>query len=505
MPGITASGIGSGLDVQGIVSKLVEVEKEPLKVLDKKELGIQATISAVGTVKSGLSALQTALAGLLDINNFTGIKSNSSATDVLTAQVGNAADPGIYSIDVLQLAASQRVTSKVGVFTGDSQVLANVADVAGGVAKIKLEFGAVDGSNFNLNSDKNPVEISVSPKSGASTITLADVKDAINNSKSGIGATIVQDTPGSARLVINAGDGGAKNAFKLSIVNGAGTQIDKLAYDPTNASDPNFSVLNNEYARDAKFKLNGVEINRPTNSISDALKGVTIDLWKSSLSDPADLNSQSKTVRLEVRRDSLGAEKAIEGFVKSYNELRNQVVELTKYDAKTGKGAILQGENSIQVVMNQLRQDITSNFPDGTGQSFNSLGVSFDRYGAMIFAKEKFTAALKVDPANVASSLGAYDKKLPPPESAKNGIAFKINASITQLVDKGGVIGTYLQSLDSKVKSINQQRVSINQTVEQAQARYLKQFNALDLAVAKMRSTGDFLTSQLAALKANNN
>ncbi|MBM5575412.1 flagellar cap protein FliD N-terminal domain-containing protein [Deefgea sp. CFH1-16] len=136
----SSTGVGSGLDVQGLVKKLMDAESGSLVKFTTREAQITERVSALGLVKSALSTLQTASAGLGNLSAFTGVKSTSSSVETMTAKATNEAEVGSYNIDILQLAMGQRVTSKSGQFTGATQVLANTADLTGGQATLKNYF-----------------------------------------------------------------------------------------------------------------------------------------------------------------------------------------------------------------------------------------------------------------------------------------------------------------------------------------------------------------------------
>ncbi|MBM5575413.1 flagellar filament capping protein FliD [Deefgea sp. CFH1-16] len=209
----------------------------------------------------------------------------------------------------------------------------------------------------------------------------------------------MNENTGSARLVINGGDSGAKNAFKMEVQNAGTTSLNKLAYNPVGV-DANYEVLNGETAKDAVFRVNGVQINRSQNTVTDAISGVSLDLWKNTLIDPNDSNpfdlGSSKSIRLEIKRDSAGAATAVEGFVKAFNDFNKQVSDLTKFDPKTGKGATLQGDSAANSTLSQVRNMVTSAYDiDGEFNTMSSLGVSFSKEGTLSLNKTKFDAAIK--------------------------------------------------------------------------------------------------------------
>ncbi|MBX6394025.1 MAG: flagellar hook-associated protein, partial [Burkholderiales bacterium] len=105
---ISASGIGSGLDIESIISQLMAVEQRPLQQLAAKEASYQAKLSAYGSLKSAVSSFQSAMQALTSTSSFVTSKVSVSASDVLSARADASAVPGKYSIEVKSLAEAQK-------------------------------------------------------------------------------------------------------------------------------------------------------------------------------------------------------------------------------------------------------------------------------------------------------------------------------------------------------------------------------------------------------------
>ena len=200
---ITSMGLGSGLDINGIVSKLMAVESQPLQQLDAKEAGYQAKLAAYGQVKSALSTFQAAVSGLQTASGFQSLAATSADTSVYTASASSIAVPGTYSIEVTQLAKSEKLASNA---------FSTVNDVVGS-GTLTFQFGTDDGTGgFTVNSAKAIQSVTVDSANN----TLSGVRDAINAANIGVTATIINDGSGF-KLSLTSTATGAANSLKITV------------------------------------------------------------------------------------------------------------------------------------------------------------------------------------------------------------------------------------------------------------------------------------------------
>ena len=237
---ISSPGIGSNLDVNGIVTKLMSVEQVPLGNLKRQEATQRAKLSAYGTLKSGVAALQAAARGLADGSALKIQTATVSDPAVVAASAGTNAVPASYAIEVTALARSAKLVSN-GIDSTSTAV---------GSGSLTITFGTYDstGNTFTTNGAKTPVTIAIPASNG----TLAGVRDAINAAKSGVTATIVTDT-GGARLVMSSTETGARNAIKIDAPG-----LAAFAYDPTVAGVQAISQLQGAQAQQEISEMVGM-------------------------------------------------------------------------------------------------------------------------------------------------------------------------------------------------------------------------------------------------------
>jgi len=428
---LASPGLGSGLDINAIVGKLMAVESRPLTALAAKEASYQARITAFGTLKGGLSALQSALSGLLDAKSMKTTTASVADTTLATATAGSAAVPGKYSLKVSLLAQAHKIAS-----TGSASV-----NEALGSGTLTFSFGTFDGAAFTANADAPAKSVTIA--SGQNT--LAGIRDAVNAANIGVTATIVNDGSASGtRLVFSSGATGAANSLKVSVVDADGTHTDtgglsQLAYDPAAAAGNGRNMEEKVAAQNASLTIDGIAISKASNTVTDAIEGVTLNLVKAN---------PDATTTLTVATDSSGVSKSVAAFVKAYNDLAASITSLTKYDAANKKAAILTGDSAPRMAQSQLRS-ILGDALVGSGLSLTSLwqvGITFKADGTLSLDNAKLDAAIAADAGAVGrlfAAVGTASDSLVTVAGTGRKIApGAYEVTISQLATRGNAVGS---------------------------------------------------------------
>ena len=438
---ITSPGIGSGLDVNGIVSQLMSIERQPLNKLDTKEASYQATISALGALKGSLSSLQSAAATLTKATTFAGsYKASSSNSEALTATSSKGVGTGSYNVNVTQLAQSQKLRT-AGTYASPSAALGS------GTITIQFGTGTLHPTNpdtqpgtFSLNANKATATITIDPAKN----TLQDVRDAINAAKAGVTASIVNDGSGY-RLAISSNDTGTTNGLKITVANDAdsdplnGAGLSALAYDTT-ANTRSMKV--SQDAKDAKLTIDGIDIVKQSNTISDAVDGLSLTLLKEGVSST-----------VSVSFDKSGITSSIQAFAKAYNETNKQLRDLTAYDAETKKSGPLQGDAVARSIQSQLRSVLGGNLAHAPGglTNLSQVGISFDRNGAMTVDTAKLNAAIN-DPTKDVGTLftgiaKTTDARISATTTSSKVLTGSFGINISQLATQGSSVSKLLSKV----------------------------------------------------------
>jgi len=359
---ITSMGIGSGIDIKSLVDQLVAAEAQPAaNRLARQESKFQGQLSALGSLKGALSSFKSSLSGLTALSGFNQRSATSTNEELFTVTANGSAVPGNYQVEVLQLAKAQSLRSKVGFDSSTASV---------GTGTLTFQFGDASKPAQTITID-------------AANDSLEGIRDAVNAAKIGVQASIVK---GDKHYLVFSSEGtGEDNSLKISVEEDAGAPgLATFAYAPGVEGDMEAS----SQAQNAQLKINGVLVSRATNTIDDAIEGLTITLKKES--------EPGVTAGLSVALDKGAATKAVEGFVTAYNSLMGTVKSLSGYDAQTQKGGVLIGDSSVRSITNQIR-NILGNTVAGLTGSYRSLadiGIKTKTDGTLELDKTKLDKAL---------------------------------------------------------------------------------------------------------------
>ncbi len=479
MASITSVGTGSGLDLENLITNIINAERAPVQNrLVAREAKVQASISALGNLKSTLADFQTQLGKLKNASAFSARTAVSSDTTLFTASGNNSAELGSYAIDVVQMAKTQKLASAN--FAGSSSVV--------GSGTLNIEVG---GSTFN-------VDITAGQND-----TVAGIRDAINNApgNTGVRASLLTVSDGAGgtatKLVLTSTTSGSEGAIRITTTDSDGNDTDnsglsRLRYDTADpvfdAGDPAFEagrVTVSSPAQDAIITVDGFEARSSSNVFANTIPGVTLTLLKESDSPDETLSAQ-----LNVSENKSGIKSAIEAFVASYNALNGIFRQLTGTSASSEGRGLLSGDSSINVVQSRLRSLLGSSVEGARGDfnSLSALGISTARDGSISLDNAKLDDAL----ANRFDDLNTLF-------SGNNGLAGKLDKTISDMIGSGGMFTIRQESLTKQLADIGNQRMQLEARLEKVEARYRSQFSALDILVSQLNQTGDFLTQQLEA------
>jgi len=434
---INAAGIGSNLDVNGLVSQLMVGERQPLARLDNRETGIKAKISAFGVIRSFLGSFQTAMNGLAAPGRFTGATATSSAAESLAATAATGAAPGTYRVETTRLAQAPSLVA-----TGQASATAAI-----GAGTISIDFGTIAGGSLDEDTGTYAGASFTPGGSGLRTVTVAegatslnDIRDAINAADIGVRASVIND--GSAapwRLVLDGRDSGAARAMKIT-VSGDAALASLLANDPAGTQN----LRQTAAARDAELKINGVTVTRPTNAVSDAVPGLSLNLLKSTVGAP---------VTVTVARDTVAAKSAAESFVKAYNDVMRPINDFGNYDVATKKAGALYGDPAVRALQSQLRATLNGVLSPSTREyrTLADVGITTQRDGTLALNSARFERAMASDPSAVAALFGAVgrptDGQVEYVGAADEVAAGTYPVTVSQLATRGSVTGSVAAGL----------------------------------------------------------
>lgn len=457
MATISSPGLGSGLDINGIITKLMQVESQPLTALATKEASYQAKLSAFGSMKGALSSLQTAVATLKNSSTFTGKSATSSDSAVLTATATSEAAAGSYTISVTQLAKYHAVRSNTNyAATTDTFNTGTLSITIGSGTAVDIP---IDGTNN----------------------TLAGIRDAINDADAGVTASIIND--GSTnRLVLASKTSGSVGAITVGVADAGSGGTHALT---TLASA---SLVTTQTADDANLMINGIAITRSSNTVSDAIDGLTLTLKKGTLAAPGESV-------VTVAQNTGAVTSAVNAFIKAYNDAIGGIKSMTAYDAANKKASVLTGDSTARNIQSQLSSMVQANVTGVAGgiARLSDIGISVKADGMLELNSSKLSAAL-ADPDTDVAALFTQTT------SGNEGVAVRLNTMLEGVVGSAGLISSRTDGINASIKDLQKRAESLNLRLAQIEKRYRAQFTALDTLVASMNQTSQYLTQQLASL-----
>ena len=474
---VSSAGIGSGLDIEGIISQLMEIEKRPLTQLNNKKAEQQAQLSAFGSLKSVLSSFQDSVQELAKPTVFNGLKAALTDTTMATVSASSSAAAGTHEIEVQSIAQSQKIKSEAFAST----------DTIIGSGTLTIAFGTYNGDGtFTANTEKAAKTITIDPAKS----TLADIRDTINDANAGITASIVNDGNGN-RLVIASKDSGLANALKITVNDADGNHtnnagLSKLAFDASTGGVANMTET--VAAKNAVLVIDGITIQKSSNTIDDALEGVTLNLLKA---DPG------TTSTLTVEKDNSSVEAAMKAFVTTYNSLEKTVTNLSRYDPANDQASILTGDSTVRMVQFRVRAMLSDNpLPAGGINSLSELGISFQKDGTLALDDSKLSAVLADPDKNISEFFG----DIPGTTTSTPGFISRLDQLIDGMTRSDGLIESRIDGIDSVIKTIDKRSESLEYRLEEVEKNLRAQYTALDTMIASMTQTSNYLQQQLASL-----
>jgi flagellar hook-associated protein 2 len=452
MAGIQASGVGSGLDINSLVSQLVSAENASRSApILRRETAATTKISALGTLKGALGAFKGALTPLRNLDVFSARKATSADTTRFTATASAAAAAGSYDIEVLNLASAHRLASNPYLDGADAEI---------GYGSLAITVGE-DSFDVEIPQDAN---------------TLEDIRDAINNASdnTGVQATLLNGTEGT-RLILTSRKTGAEHAIKV-VASGGDGGLAALNYDPAGT----MNLIQKDEAQDALVNISGFPVSSSTNTIGDAVEGVTINLLKAEVGVKTSLNISFDTASVTTR---------IQTFVTEYNNMQAAIAKLGSYDAASKTAGPLLGDSLLRSIDQDMRRGLTNPVTGLTGEYsvLASVGITTTATGALELDTAKLQKALDTDPDAVAQLFGSG-----------NGVAARLYAQVDARLASGSDLDARNTSLKRDLERVADDKEALALRMEQVEARYRKQFTALDSLLSQLQTTSSYLAQQLA-------
>lgn len=429
---LSTPGVGSNLDVNGIVSQLMTVERKPLAALDRREAGFQAKLTAYGTLRGALSALKSAADALDDPARLLAASLTSSDTTVVTGSASGSTARGSYSVQVDQLAQRQSLIA-AGQFSADSAIgsgdTTTLTFQRGAISGGTLSNGTYSGATFTPDAAATAGTVTIT----AANNTLTGIRDAINAANVGVTASIIRDgSTASYRLVLQGASSGAANSLRVS-VSGDATLGGLLAYDPAGTQ----KLTQTTAAQDARAQVNGVPLSSSTNVLGEAIDGVSLTLAKVG------------TATVTVGRASAAVTQSVRDLVKAYNDFNKALGDLSRSDPARKVSGVLSGDAATRTLLVQLRATLSGSVAEGNPgdpTTLSQVGLAFQRDGSLTLDTARLSAALDSNPEALArlfaSGARATDGQIRVISTGTATQPGSYAVNVTAMPTQGGVAGS---------------------------------------------------------------
>ncbi|AQT95708.1 flagellar filament capping protein FliD [Pseudomonas azotoformans] len=459
MAGTTITGVGSGFDTQAIVKSLVDAERAPKQAqINLQSQKATTQLSSIGKIQAALDAFRGALASMGTDNSFSGLTGTSSDEKVATMTANPGAASGSFALIVNQLALPSKLSTKS--FTGGQSTVVN-----SGTTPTTLTISQ-SGKNFDL---KVPA--------GA---TLQQVRDSINSQfgTAGLSANILTDSNGS-RLILTSTNSGVGSDLTMSGNSGIDTGY-------TVVSEP----------KNAKYTIDGIAAESKTNSITDAVSGVSIKLLSvSPLTTPSDTASTARNaLTISVSTSTTALKSGVKGFVDTYNALlkaMNAETKVTKDAAGNSVAATLTGDSTMRTLQAAIRNEFNALSGNGTLKSLAQFGVTTDQdTGALSIDAKQWDKAVLTNAADINSIF-----------SGKNGLLARLTTATDGYAKATtGILATRSTSLSDSLKDLNKQQTALDERLTTMQDALTRKYTAMDTLVAQLRQQSNSILGTLNAL-----
>ncbi|MDU4093591.1 MAG: flagellar filament capping protein FliD [Pantoea sp.] len=465
MATISSLGAGTNLDLQKLYDSLETSENTRLTPITTQQSSYKAKLTAWGIVQTSLSKLQTAADKLKDTSSIASTKVSSTNT-AFSATLANSAAAGNYSVEVSALAKAQSLLSKSATSKdtdlGDSALASRTITIT--------QSGQKTPMTVTLAQDKT---------------SLADIRDAINQQQGSVSASIIKSDDNTYYLSLTARDTGTANEMTVTTDDSALAQY--ISYDKSSASN---AMSEKVAAADAKLTLNGVEITRSSNTVTDAPEGVTLTLTKTNVGNPETLT---------VQKDNQPMVDAVQAYVDAYNSLQTTIASQTKYTAveqgsgsqSTGNGDLL-GDGTLRNIQTRLRSSLSTSQAGGDFTLLSQIGVTQDLNGKLTVDSDKLNKALNEKSASVVNFLSGDGKT--------TGFATQASNTLKTMLSSDGTVQKAEDGINTSLKRLSDQYDRVSKQIEATMARYKTQFTSLSTLVSSMTQTGNYLTQQFNAM-----
>lgn len=420
---ITSAGIGSGIDVESIITQLMSLERRPVQALEQRKSELSVQLTDIGKLRSDMDKLSDATSVLADPGKFGSWETTSNDEDILQVENVDGRFAENHSVEVLSLATAHRLIS--------SPYDSLTADAGAG--------------SHTFGSGTETFTVTLEPDSSS----ILDLRSAINDAP---------DNDSMLATVLNADDG----TYLILTARNTGTENSLTA-------PASFSELTT--AEDAELTIDGLTVTSSSNTLTETISGLTIDLKGTGSTDIE--SAQNKEEMVEMFTE----------FASSYNNLKDRMATLAE--------GSLQGDNINVQIDNTLRAVMFEPMEVAGDASYTifDFGFSFDKEGILTFSESKMN---EVATGNTQVLIDAFTE-------TDTGFGDRMESALERFTGVDGFFSSRNNAIDARETALDRQIDRLEFRMIQTEARYRRQFGAMDSMIAELQSNGDYLLQALAS------
>jgi len=475
---ISSPGIGSRLDVNAIVRQLMAIERRPIQQLESQAGSLQTQLSAFARVRSDLSGLQDAAARLLDPSLWGSRSFSSSNSAALSGSASSSALAGSFSVQIARLAQPQ------GAASAGRAIDAPI----GAAGSLEFRVGTWSGNSFGGGA---PVAVAVQAGDTLSTLAAR-----INESNAGVSALVLR-SGGQEQLMLRGSNTGAAAGFEVRALDGGGAPVtDSISALGSLNHFHNGTTLvgmgRTQEALDAQYSVDGVALSSPTNTVSNVVPGLTLNLQQSTTA--ALPGSPATAVQVSVQQNNTVVRDAIEAFRAAFNRINATLSELTRADPTGNADGPLQGDGTARRLQTALRQLVMSEGPSGGSPlgRLSDMGLQMQRDGSLGVNATRLDAAMANQEGmrRLLSHTGSAGADVGIARRMRD-FAFAANGTEGMVNSRNGAIQAAIGRNSERIERLEDRLV-------RTQASLLAQYNRLDTNMAALNGLDSFVSQQLA-------
>ncbi|AEA33845.1 flagellar filament capping protein FliD [Hippea maritima] len=440
----TVLGLGSGMDLQGLIDKLVKADSQPLLMAQTEKLQYETYYKTFDTFESKLQQLANDTSKMM--SDFELQSATVSDENIAEAQISGNPTSGVHNITVNSLAQGQTWISN-NEYSSESDSITTTG------GKFIYKIGDTE---YSIDIDNNTLS--------STPTTLTEFVNAINNNDSGLQASLLY-TGSGYKVILKTPDGTSNN---LTIVQND-TNID--------FGDGKGNTGPATDSQDASLTIDGIDITSQSNTLKDYIPGVSLTL------------KDTGSFSLYIQTDYSTLTSDMNNIVNDYNDIVKYINDNQDYDDKTNVADAFFCNSTIEGAENKLSNLLLGSYGSSSSNytSLIDLGIEMNKDGTLEFDSSKFTSALEDDFKNIKKMLVETST------GAEDGFLSQLHNTINNMTSTNGSIELQKNFINDKIDNLDEQIDMLQKQLDQERTMLTLTLSQMDEYIGSLKNQGDYL------------